>query len=134
MQKVKLYGEIKEGCLKLDRLGLFETYLRSLPEGQRVEINIQKESQDTTLSQWSYFFACIVTPLSESTGYTKEEIDGIICKKFLTQNPGTDREYVKSKTKCNRAETAILIDQAANFAAELGVVVCPPDKMWRLEK
>ena len=134
MQKVKLYGEVTEGCLKLDRHGLFEAYLRSLSEDQRVEITVAKESQDTTLSQWSYFFACIVTPLSESTGYTKDEIDGVICKKFLTQNPGTDREYVKSKAKCNRAETAALIDQAAMFAAELGVVVAPPNKQWRLDK
>jgi len=134
MNKVKFYAGVKDGCLNVDRHSLFLAYFRGLPENTRLEITVQEESQDTTLSQWSYYFACIVTPLSESTGYTKEEVDGIICKKFLTQNPGTDREYIKSKTKCNRAETAALIDQAAMFAAELGVVVCPPDKMWRLNR
>lgn len=117
----------------MDRLGLFNTYIENLPEG-RYEVEIRKESYDPTLQQWAYYFACIVSPLSEHTGHAKDEIDGILSRKFLTQNLGTDREYVKSKAKCNRAETAALIDQAANFAAELGVIVCPPDKQWRANK
>lgn len=131
MQKVKLYGEIKEGCLKLDRHGLFEAYLRSLPEGQRVEITVENESEDKTLSQLGYYFPCVVTPLAEHLGYTKVECDGVICKQLLTENPGTKKEYVRSKSDLNRTELARFIDNAIILAAQEGVVVCPPNKFWK---
>lgn len=131
MTKPKFYGEIAEGKLKLDRLGLFETYLASLPEGQRVEITVAKESEDKTAEQLGYFFSCVVQPLADHLGYTKKEMDGVICKQLLTMNPGTKKEYVESKALLNRAELAAFIDKAIMLAAQEGVVVPPPSKTWR---
>lgn len=131
MQEVKFYGQVEEGLLKLDRHSLFETYLANLPEGQRMEITVQKESEDKTKEQLGYYFPCIVQPLADHLGYTKVEMDGVICKQLLTENPGTKREYVKSKSDLNRAELAKFIDSAIMLAAQEGVIVCPPNRYWK---
>jgi len=132
MQRVKFYGEIKEETLVLDRAALFTAYLNNLPHGQRVEITIEKESEDKTLSQLAYYFSCVVAPLADHLGYTKKEMDGVICKQLLTENPGTKKEYVKSKSDLNRVELAKFIDSAVMLAAQEGVVVAPPNRYWKL--
>jgi len=67
-------------------------------------------------------------------GYTKTECDGVLCKHLLTENPGTKKEYVKSKSDLNRAELARFIDGAIMLAAQQGVVVAPPNPNWKLSK
>ena len=130
MSKALFYAEKKDNVLKMDRLGLFNSYIENLPGG-RYEIEVRKESMDITLSQYEYYFACIVQPLAEELGYTKVEMDGVLCKQLLTENPGLPNEYVKSKTRLNRTELAKFIDNAAMLAAQQGVVVEPPNKRWR---
>ena len=138
MQRAKFYGEIvriddecDDTTLKLDRWGVYHSYLNSLEVGQRVEVEIRKESEDITLNQYAYYFSCIVDPMSDSTGYTKKEQDGVLCKQLLTENIGLPNEYVKSKADLNRTELAKFIDTAAMLAAQIGVVVMPPNKFWK---
>lgn len=136
MQRAKFYGEIisvgpTDLELKLDRGGVFRSYIASLPVGQRLEVEIRKESEDVTHDQYEYYFACIVQPLADELGYSKVECDGVICKHLLTENPGLPNEYVKSKTQLNRTELAKFIDTAAMLAAQQGVVVEPPNRHWK---
>ena len=95
MKTAKFYGEIVDGVLTLDRHNLLNKYLENLPN-QRIEITVAKESEDKTAEQLKYYFSCVVQPLADHLGYTKKEIDGVICKELLTVNPGTKKEYVKS--------------------------------------
>jgi len=131
VQKSKFYGEVTNGKLSLDRQALFLAYIQSLPEGTRLEITVEKESQDKTAEQLAYYFSCVVQPLADYLGYTKVEMDGVICKYLLTENLGTKKEYVKSKSDLNRADLAKFIDEAIMLAAQHGVVVLPPNKMWK---
>ena len=130
MSKALFYAEKKDNALKMDRLGLFNNYIESLPDG-RYEVEIRKESMDVTHDQYEYYFSCMVQPLAESLGYTKVEMDGVICKQLLTENIGLPNEYVRSKAQLNRTELAKFIDSAAMLAAQQGVVVEPPNKRWR---
>jgi len=131
MQKVKFYGEITEVGLVMDRIGVFSKYIESLPKGTRLEITLKKESENKTAEQLAYYFSCVVQPLADHLGYTKTECDGVLCKYLLTENPGTKKEYVKSKSDLNRAELAKFIDNAIILAAQSGVVVPPPNKAWK---
>jgi len=130
VSKAIFYAEKKDSALKIDRFDLFHTYIENLQEG-RYEIEIRPESQDKTLAQFRYYFSCVVQPLADSLGYTKAEMDGVICRQLLTKNPGTKKEYVESKSDLNRAELARFIDGAVRLAAQHGVVVPPPNKMWK---
>lgn len=136
MSKAMFYGEIIEGIgncptIKLDRAGLFETYIASLSVGQRVEVEIRKESEDNTNLQYGYLYGVVVALTAESTGYTKEEMIGVFKRRLLTKYPGTDRQYVQSLTELNREELAKFIDGCIMLSAQLGVVVPPPSKTWR---
>ena len=131
MNKAKFYAEVWFDRLHLDRPDLMTRYIRSLPDKTRVEITVEKESEDKTAEQLGYYFSCVVTPLAEHLGYTKREMDGVLCKLLLTVNEGTDKEYVRSKADLNRVELAQFIDEAIMCAAGHGVVVCPPNKTWR---
>jgi len=130
MKTAKFYGEIVDGVLTLDRHNLLNKYLENLPN-QRIEITVAKESEDKTAEQLGYLFSCVYQPLADHLGYTKKEMDGVICKELLTVNPGTKKEYVKSKSDLNRAELAHFIDKAIILAAQEGVVVPPPNKRWK---
>ena len=123
----KFYGEIKEGKLVLDSKTVFNVWIENW-EGQRVEITVAKEAENITQQQWAYLFACVYAPLSEHTGHTVEEIDGILKKKFLTKNKGKKTEYVKDKSRLTKAELAKYIDDCIMTAAKTGVVVLPPNK------
>jgi len=134
MKVAKFYGTIKNGNLELDRLALFLEYMKAWKEGERVEMTIKPESQDKTAEQFAYYFSCVVQPLADCLGYTKTEMDGVLCKHLLTENPGTKKEYVRSKSDLNRAELARFIDGAIMLAAQQGVVVAPPNPNWKLSK
>jgi len=105
--------------------------MKTWEDGERVELTLQRESEDKTKEQLGYYFSCIVQPLADHLGYTKVEMDGVICKHLLTENSGTKKEYVKSKSDLNRAELAKFIDNAIILAAQSGVVVPPPNKAWK---
>ena len=125
----KFYGEFVDGKLVLDRPEIYKTWSKS--QTGRCEITIGKESEDVTQQQWGYLFACLYKPVADELGWLVEEVDGIFCKMFLTQNKGTNKEYVKSKSRLNREEIAKYIDLCIMKAAELGVVCQPPNKSWR---
>jgi len=134
MKTAKFYGTIKDGSLELDRLALFLEYIKTWKEGERVEMTIKQESQDKTAEQLAYYFSCVVQPLADCLGYTKTEMDGVLCRQLLTENPGTKKEFVRSKSNLSRAELAAFIDGAIMLAAQGGVIVCPPNKYWRLNQ
>jgi len=137
MQKVKFFAEVAKstltgiGVLKLDRIALFETYIAGLPIGQRVELTVEKESEETTNLQYAYLFGVVVAMTAESLGYMKDEMIGVFKRKLLTKFPDTDREYVQSLTELNREEIAKFIDGCVMLSAQVGVVVPPPSKTWR---
>lgn len=126
----KFYGEFKDGKPILDRPEIFKAWAKS--QTGRFEITVGKESEDVTQQQWGYLFACIYKPLADELGWLVEEVDGVFCKLYLTQNKGTKKEYVKSKSRLSREEIAQYMDLCIMKAAEMGVVCQPPNKNWRI--
>ena len=126
-KKGKFYGVIKDGKLLLDNRAIFDVWLTTL-EGNKIELSIQREKENITQSQWAYLFACVFSPISQETGFSIEETDGVCKKMFLTRNKGTKKEYVKDKSKLSKAELAKFIDDCIHLAAGLGIVVLPARK------
>ena len=133
MKRAIFYGQIENGRLHLDHPEIYNTWVSTL-EGQRVEIEVKKESDSITDRQWGYLFACVYSPIATETGYTIEETDGMLKKMFLTRNKDTKKEYIKEKSKLNKAEISEFIDKCIGVAAGLGVVCLPANKFWRQEK
>lgn len=130
MSKIgKFYGTVENNQLCLNNKSIYDLWLQTM-DGKRVEITIKKESEDITQNQWGYLFACVFAPIAEETGFTIEETDGVLKKRFLTRNKGTKKEYVKDKSKLNRAELAEFVDNCIQIAASLGITVLPANKYW----
>lgn len=127
----KFFGEFKDGKLTLDRPKIFKTWAKS--QTGRFELTVGKESEDVTQQQWGYYFACVVGTAvnnGDFEGWTADEIDGYLCKKFLTVDKGTLKERVKSKSRCTREEIAKFIDESIMDLAGNGIIVLPPNKIW----
>jgi hypothetical protein len=131
-KKAKFYGEVKGGKLLLDRPELYQAFIPTL-EGLRIELTLEKESEDITKNQWAYLFAVLYPAIALETGYTVEEVDGMLKKRHLTVNRSLKNEYVKDKSSLNREQLAQYIDLCLLDAANLGIIVPPPDKNWRLK-
>jgi hypothetical protein len=58
-------------------------------------------------------------------------MDYVLKEMFLTVH-GSKRTYVRNKSSLNREELAEFIDNCIMFASEMGVVVAPPNKNWKL--
>jgi hypothetical protein len=121
------YGVVKDGKLHLDSSGVYNTWIKNF-EGHRVQITFEKESEKYSQQQFAYLYACIYTPLAAETGFTVEEVDGVLKKMHLTRNKNTKREYVKDKSKLTKAELAKYIDDCIQTCAKAGVVVLPPNE------
>jgi hypothetical protein len=129
MFKPKFYGLVnQDGKLILDHRPAFDGYVKQLM-GKRVELTIAKESQDVTGEQMAYYYACIVRPLALDLGYLEDEMDWELKNRFLRVK-GNKMVYTRNKTDLNREELAAFIDKCIVFAAEQGVVVVPPNKLW----
>ncbi len=125
------YGSVDEvPDVHLDNKEVYKLFLQNF-RGKRVEVTIREEGEDWSVPQFRYLYACVYEPLAKEVGYTVEELDGVLKKKFLTVNKGKKREYVRDKHTLNRAELAEYIDKCIHQAAEVGVVCLPADKFWR---
>jgi hypothetical protein len=128
------YGVIKDSKVVLDNKTVWTTWLSTL-EGQRVQIEVAKESDKTSHEAFGYLYACVYKPLADSLGYTVLEVDGLLKKKFLTvkitkQIKGKTKvfTYVKDKRDLNKADLAEFTDSCIMICAENGVVVLPANK------
>lgn len=139
MTKAKFYGIVKGGKVVWDNPDICKLWIKRL-EGKRIEGTFQKEREDGTDSQRGYYFSCIVRAAvngGDFAGWTSEEIDGYLCKKFLTLDKETPKERIRSRaseagfTKENWSE---LIDKSIMDMAEHGIVVLPPSKFWGTKK
>jgi len=128
------FGEIKNGELILDNQYLVKEAI-SRCKNTRVEIRIQKESEDVSQAQWKYLYASIYKPFGDYYGWTVYDVDTWMKDRFMEENliklPGGLR---LTKTCFDRMGLAKYIDSCIRYAAEEGIVVEPPNPQWKEDK
>lgn len=89
----KFHGKIKNGVFVVDGFqeAQRQAYLEGL-EGKEVEEIVQKPSKSKTLQQLRYVHGVVFKLASEASGYTPEEVKGLLKGQFLTK-------YVKLSDK-----------------------------------
>ena len=131
--KYNFYGTIKNGKLVFDHARMVKETIACCRD-MRVEVTIKKESHDVTLDQWSYLYGCVYTPFSEHFGWTIDEVDVWVKKKFMKDN-GIElpKGLTLTKTVFDREWLAKFIDSAIMYVAEEGLSVLPPNPDWQKE-
>lgn len=133
--KAKFYGKVENGRRVYDSPEIGKLWIKRL-EGKRFEETISEEKQDGTDAQRGYYFACIVKSAvneGDFVGWTAEEIDGYLVRKFLTVDRGTPKERIRSRSSdagFTREDWSEFIDRCIKDMAEHGVIVLPPNKSW----
>jgi hypothetical protein len=137
--KAKFYGVVKDGKVVWDNPDICKLWIKRL-ENKRIEGTFQKEQEDGTDSQRGYYFSCIVRAAvneGDFAGWVADEIDGYLCKKFLTIDKGTPKERIRSRSSgasFTKEDWSELIDKSIMDMAEHGVIVLPPSKFWGIKK
>lgn len=137
--KARFFGTIKDGQPVWDNPEICKRWIKRL-EDQRFEATFQKESKSGTEAQRGYYFGCIVKGAvneGDFQGWTAEEIDGYLVKKFLTIDKGTLKERIRSRAEeagFTQEDWSEFIDNSIKDMAEHGVIVLPPSHYWGKEK
>jgi len=129
--KPKFCGIIKDSKFVPDWPEQRQAYLLGL-EGQKVEEVIGKPQVSKTLPQLRYFHGVICSLASEASGYTKEEVKGLLKGEFLTRYvtgpTGKVIAWVPSLADLKKDEMSNFIDSCIMLCARhWGCVIPPPD-------
>ncbi len=123
----------KSGQLIFDRLEVRDAYIFGLKDGNYEEI-IQKPQDPKSLQQLRYIHGVVFKVASETSGYTDEEVKGLLKEHFLKryiQSPtGKEVSYVPSLGDLKKEEMADFIDKCIQFIAMYWHAVVPsPDEV-----
>jgi len=135
----KFYGKIVGGKLKLQQPHLIEMFFSSIPDDTPIVMSIDKEYATKSNQQLKYYFAVIIKQSSQELGYGQTadgrwELDLIFRQMFLTENAGTELEHQRELSELNTREMMDYIDNCIQTLSELGIVVPPPNRDWKLAK
>lgn len=111
------YGKVENGKLTLYAPESFREYLKTL-KGE-IKLRIQRKYKQRSLNENNYFHGVVLEILMEHTGYTKEEMKGVI--KWLFK--------IKSTADLNTKEFEKKMEEIRRWAAvELGVNIPEPNE------
>ena len=117
------YGKIKGGKLILPERNILDNFIRSQRDCD-VELILRKQKKTRSLQQNSYYWAVIIKLLSEHTGYSADEMHGVIKWKFV---------YTQDKSSTSDLSTfdyTVFIDEIREWAQqELDVYIPVPNEV-----
>lgn len=115
--------------LVFDRPEVFGAYVQCLVEKGDLELSIQPWRKEKSLQQLRYIHGVIFALCSESSGYTRKEVKGLLKKEFLTKYAETPDghkvSYVESVADLTMAEMSRFIDDCIIHAAKEWACVIP---------
>ncbi len=115
--------------LVFDRPEIFGAYVQGLVEKGDLELTVQTWRKEKSLQQIRYVHGVIFALCSEASGYTRQEVKGLLKGEFLTEyavSPdGTETAYVKSLADLKMPEMSRFIEDCIILAAKHWGVVIP---------
>ncbi len=130
----KFSGKIEGGKLKLDNPHGYLCFLSKL-EGARVDVAVARHKEDKTAQQMGYLFGVCFKLISEHTGYTIREVEGLMKDEFLPFKTIVFRQrnrYISpSLADIKRPDLSRFIDDCIMLAAShWGIVIPPPNEVY----
>jgi hypothetical protein len=116
----------KSGKLMFLDTDLLRGWLSHYP-GKEIQVTFDTRKQSKSTQQLGYLFGHVVPAIAGYTGYSDEEVYGILKKQFLTRNLGEENEYVASLSELDKASTTKFISQCVEFGLNLGAEIYPSD-------
>ena len=116
--------------LVFDRPEVFGAYVQGLVEKGDLELSVQPWRKAKSLQQLRYVHGCIFVLCSQASGYTVEEVKGLLKKEYLTEyvvskKTGQEIPIVKSLADLTMTEMKEFIDDVKILAAKHWSCVIP---------
>ncbi len=128
----KFRAKIVEGqpMIAVQQQCQYEAYLTGL-EGKDVDLIVQRQQRSKSLNQLAYLHGVVFRLASEESGYTPNEVKGLLKGEFLTEyvvskTTGKEIPIVKSLADLKVGEMAKFIDDCIIIVAKNWHVVVPP--------
>lgn len=117
--KPKFFGKVSKGRIILDEPDTYRDYIFTLDD-KRIELTVQKEQKDKSLPQTKYLFGIIYKAISETTGYTIEEVHQMMKSIFLkTHKEVAKKRYtvIRSISELTTVEMSEYIENCKRWGA-----------------
>lgn len=119
----------KDGWPIYDRPEVVKAYLQGIAHKGDLEATFQPWRKEKSLQQLRYIHGVVFALCAEASGYTREEVKGLLKSKFLTDYvtapDGKKLPYVKSLADLTMTEMRQFIDDCIILAAKHWSVVIP---------
>ena len=137
--KRKWYGVIKEGQVSFHFPTMYNAWVKnSFKEGQRIELTLEEESQETSLEMYKFLYGAVYTPISETSGYTVRELDDLF-KDAYVQTKGIylpKNQEISKSLDFNKKEMLEYMEFVQDRAADWFsfTTETPINENWRKDK
>jgi len=125
----RFHARVENGKLVFDRPEVFMAYINSIAEKGDLEVTVQPWRKEKSLQQIRYVHGVVFALCSQASGYTVEEVKGLLKSQFLTDyvttKEGKELPYVKSLADLTMKEMSEFIDNCIILAAKHWSVVIP---------
>jgi len=122
----KFTGIVRSGKVSLDDPESYDLWLGSLND-QRIELVVQKEKIERTMSQNRYLWAAVYQAISDEIGYTVEEVHDLCKTMFLkTHLDVKEKRYtiIKSTKELNTQQFSEYVESIKRWASsELSIAI-----------
>jgi hypothetical protein len=119
------YIEKDKGIIKIRNRERFDLYCASLKPGD-YDLIIKRKVSKRSDQQNKYYWGVVLEVISESTGYTPDELHDTFRAMFLMDKSGK-WPIIKSTTSLNKVTFGDYLEKIFREAAKLGIVIPGPD-------
>ena len=102
---------------ELDLFDEFTVYLGRFKPDEKIEVILRKQTKKSSNAQNRYYYGVVCKIISDFTGHTVEEVDGILKDKFLKQKDERGLEFVPSKMDLSTVDREAYHEQCRRWAA-----------------
>jgi len=130
------YGQLKDGKLELANPRWFRGMMQLFADCD-VVVTIERKKRSKSQEQLGYLWGVVYPYISDHTGHAPEELHEIFKSKFLRERKqwrGGEITTLKSTADMSTNEMAEFITNVIVEAAELGIDVPEPDKLYQFRE
>ncbi len=123
------HGKVENDVIVLDNKDRFRAHRKTL-EGERIDLILRKRTSQRSDNQNRYYHGVIIKLLSESTGYTADEMHENLKRMFLSTKDEHGLIRIGSTATLKTLEFKDYLDKIIRWAAiDLGVPIPEPDSV-----
>jgi len=126
-------GKVRKGkFIPDDRIQFIKEFAKK--DDTRLEVTVRKPRKYRSLQQNKYYWGVVISLLSETTGFSKDEMHDALRVKFLTDleliGEKTTLPRIQSTTELSTVEFLEYVSQIQQWAAEFLDCYIPDPESW----